>query len=202
MRCTLYIELDASHKAIPKVGFVRPRHSNLIKRSELATYQESKALIMALEEKVKEYQKLLEEQVLLMLEEKEQLLNSVIEEEYQKLANAWKEQQIEWFKVAENELARHLKEQEEAILDVKRELKHQIASEVQARLTKLTQSEKLISHLVEVLHSEMDDACKALQVETEQHEDGVTLSIENEDRIISIDSKTIIEELKRGLESI
>lgn len=101
-----------------------------------------------------------------------------------------------------NELARHLKEQEEAILDVKRELKHQIASEVQARLTKLTQSEKLISHLVEVLHSEMDDACKALQVETEQHEDGVTLSIENEDRIISIDSKTIIEELKRGLESI
>ncbi|WP_188014104.1 hypothetical protein [Photobacterium damselae] len=198
----MYIELDVSHKAIPQVGFVRPRHSNLIKRSELATYQESKALIIALEEKVKEYQKLLEEQVLVMLEEKERLLNSVIEEEYHKLANAWKEQQIEWFEVAENELARHLREQEEAVLDIKRELKHQIASEIQGRLTKLTQSEKLISHLVEVLHSEMDDACKALQVEIKQNEDGVTLSIENEDRIISIDSQTIIAEIKRGLESI
>ncbi|ARR51741.1 hypothetical protein [Photobacterium damselae] len=198
----MYIELDVSHKAIPQVGFVRPRHSNLIKRSELATYQESKALIIALEEKVKEYQKLLEEQVLVMLEEKERLLNSVIEEEYHKLANAWKEQQIEWFEVAENELARHLREQEEAVLDIKRELKHQIASEIQGRLTKLTQSEKLIAHLVEVLHSEMDDACKALQVEIKQNEDGVTLSIENEDRIISIDSQTIIAEIKRGLESI
>ncbi|EGQ8296961.1 hypothetical protein GTW31_23285 [Vibrio parahaemolyticus] len=202
VRCTLYIELDASQKAIPKVGFVRPRHSNLIKRSELATYQNSKVLIMALEEKVKEYQNLLEEQVLMMLEEKEQLLNQVIVDEYQKVSEAWKEQQIEWFKVAEHELSRHLKEQEEAILDVKRELKHQIALEVQARLTKLTQSEKLISHLVEVLHSEMDDACKVLQVETEQHEDGVTLSIEDDDRVISIDSKAIIEELKRGLDSI
>ncbi|TXY44742.1 hypothetical protein FXE78_17475 [Vibrio mimicus] len=202
VRCTLYIELDASQKAIPKVGFVRPRHSNLIKRSELATYQNSKVLIMALEEKVKEYQNLLEEQVLMMLEEKEQLLNQVIVDKYQKVSEAWKEQQIEWFKVAEHELSRHLKEQEEAILDVKRELKHQIALEVQARLTKLTQSEKLISHLVEVLHSEMDDACKVLQVETEQREDGVTLSIEDDDRVISIDSKTIIEELKRGLDSI
>ncbi|ENM5760098.1 hypothetical protein ACQ902_003834 [Vibrio mimicus] len=198
----MYIELDASQKAIPKVGFVRPRHSNLIKRSELATYQNSKVLIMALEEKVKEYQNLLEEQVLMMLEEKEQLLNQVIVDKYQKVSEAWKEQQIEWFKVAEHELSRHLKEQEEAILDVKRELKHQIALEVQARLTKLTQSEKLISHLVEVLHSEMDDACKVLQVETEQREDGVTLSIEDDDRVISIDSKTIIEELKRGLDSI
>ncbi|GHW44723.1 hypothetical protein VCSRO56_3608 [Vibrio cholerae] len=196
----MYIELDALHKVIPKVGFVRPLHSNLIKRSEFATYQESKALIMALEEKVKEYQKLLEEQVLLILEEKELLLTSVIEEEYQKLANAWKEQQIEWFKVAENELARHLKEQEEAIIDVKRELKHQIVSEVQARLTKVTHSEKLISHLVDVLHSEMDDSCKALQVDTDRHEDGVILSIENEDRIITIDSRRIIDELKRGLE--
>lgn len=53
-----------------------------------------------------------------------------------------------------------------------------------------------------MLHSEMDDACKVLQVETEQHEDGVTLSIEDDDRVISIDSKTIIEELKRGLDSI
>lgn len=198
----MYIELDISHKAIPQIGFVHPRHSNLIKRSELATYQESKALIIALEEKTKEYQKLLEEQVLMMLEEKELLLNNVIEEEYHKLANAWKDQQIEWFEVAENALARHLREQEESVLEIKRELKHQIASEIQGRLTKLTQSEKLISHLVEVLHSEMDDSCKKLQVEIEQNEDGVILSIENEDRIISIESKTIIAEIKRGLESI
>ncbi|AMG31615.2 hypothetical protein AL542_15600 [Grimontia hollisae] len=199
---SLYIELDASQKAIPRVGFVRSRQSNLIKRSEIATYQESKALIMALEEKVKEYQALLEEQVLVMLEEKEQLLNNAIEEEYLKLSDAWQEQQIEWFNVAEKELARHLREQEEAVSEIKRELKHQIASEIQARLTKLTHSEKLISHLVEVLHSEMDDVCKELQVETKQQEDGVILTIENEDRIITIDSKTIVEELKRGLDAI
>lgn len=198
----MYIELDASQKAIPRVGFVRPRHSNLIKRSEIATYQESKALIMALEEKVKEYQALLEEQVLVMLEEKEQLLNNAIEEEYLKLSDAWQEQQIEWFNIAEQELARHLKEQEEAVSDIKRELKHQIAREVQVRLMKLTHSEKLISHLIEVLHSEMDDVCKELQVETKQQEEGVILTIENEDRIISIDSKTIVEELKRGLDAI
>ncbi|STO45228.1 hypothetical protein [Grimontia hollisae] len=198
----MYIELDASQKAIPRVGFVRSRQSNLIKRSEIATYQESKALIMALEEKVKEYQALLEEQVLVMLEEKEQLLNNAIEEEYLKLSDAWQEQQIEWFNVAEKELARHLREQEEAVSEIKRELKHQIASEIQARLTKLTHSEKLISHLVEVLHSEMDDVCKELQVETKQQEDGVILTIENEDRIITIDSKTIVEELKRGLDAI
>ncbi|EEY72186.1 hypothetical protein VHA_001284 [Grimontia hollisae CIP 101886] len=157
---------------------------------------------MALEEKVKEYQALLEEQVLVMLEEKEQLLNNAIEEEYLKLSDAWQEQQIEWFNVAEKELARHLREQEEAVSEIKRELKHQIASEIQARLTKLTHSEKLISHLVEVLHSEMDDVCKELQVETKQQEDGVILTIENEDRIITIDSKTIVEELKRGLDAI
>lgn len=47
-------------------------------------YQESRALLMAMEDKVTEYQRLLENQILELIEEKERELNKSISKEYKK----------------------------------------------------------------------------------------------------------------------
>ncbi|EJN2405996.1 hypothetical protein NPL76_004746, partial [Vibrio parahaemolyticus] len=59
-------------------------------------YQESRALLMAMEDKVTEYQRLLENQILELIEEKERELNKSISKEYKKIADEWVEQQMEW----------------------------------------------------------------------------------------------------------
>ncbi|CAH8238600.1 MULTISPECIES: hypothetical protein [Vibrio] len=195
----MYIELDASQRDIPQIAFKKPRHSNLIKKSELALYSESRILLRALEARVNEYQGILEQQVITMLEDKDQGLNEYLTNVYQEVTQDWQSQQNEWFKCAELEFARHLEQQQEMLEEIKRDLKQSIAMAIERRFSSLKQSETLITYLTEVLHNEMDDQLRELNITKNYHENGVLLTIESEDSVISIDTQNIVNELRVSL---
>ncbi|HCD1298636.1 TPA: hypothetical protein I7690_RS22340 [Vibrio parahaemolyticus] len=165
-------------------------------------YQESRALLIAMEDKVTEYQRLLENQILELIEEKERELNESISKEYKKIADEWVEQQMDWFFSAEQILSEKLIGIERMVSEIKNELKTQIALAVSSRLTKLSQSENLINHLIDVLHAELEDEAKTLKIQRQEMADGVALTIENSDSVVSINTQKIVEELRGVLESI
>ncbi|KOE03643.1 hypothetical protein ACS82_02840 [Vibrio parahaemolyticus] len=198
----MYIELRKSDYEIPRLGFKLNRSSNVVKKSELVMYQESRALLMAMEDKVTEYQRLLENQILELIEEKERELNESISKEYKKIADEWVEQQMDWFFSAEQILSEKLIGIERMVSEIKNELKTQIALAISSRLTKLSQSENLINHLIDVLHAELEDEAKTLKIQRQGMADGVALTIENSDSVVSINTQKIVEELRGVLESI
>lgn len=199
MRCTLYIEIEPAEKRIPQISLKRHRDSNVIKKAELRIYHEARALLMAMEERVSEYQAIVEQQVTQMIEDKEQSLNDHINNAYQSVIDGWFVQQKHWLDTAEERLEHLLAEQEESLALLKDEIKHSIISAIQSRLTKLSQSDNLICHLIEVLHGEVEDEMKSLKVEQVRDNHGVTLSIENQDSIISINTAELINELHIAL---
>ncbi len=199
MRCTLYIEIEPAEKHIPQISLKRHRDSNVIKKAELRIYHEARALLMAMEERVSEYQAIVEQQVTQMIEDKEQSLNDHINNAYQSVIDGWFVQQKHWLDTAEERLEHLLAEQEESLALLKDEIKHSIISAIQSRLTKLSQSDNLICHLIEVLHGEVEDEMKSLKVEQVRDNHGVTLSIENQDSIISINTAELINELHIAL---
>ncbi|EOY3079128.1 hypothetical protein ACP3K0_004648 [Vibrio parahaemolyticus] len=198
----MYIELRKSDYEIPRLGFKSNRSSNVVKKSELVMYQESRALLIAMEDKVTEYQRLLENQILELIEEKERELNESISKEYKKIADEWVEQQMDWFFSAEQILSEKLIGIERMVSEIKNELKTQIALAVSSRLTKLSQSENLINHLIDVLHAELEDEAKTLKIQRQEMADGVALTIENSDSVVNINTQKIVEELRGVLESI
>lgn len=195
----MYIEIEPAEKRIPQISLKRHRDSNVIKKAELRTYHEARALLMAMEERVSEYQAIVEQQVTQMIEDKEQSLNDHINKAYQSVIDGWFVQQKHWLDTAEERLEHLLAEQEESLALLKDEIKHSIISAIQSRLTKLSQSDNLICHLIEVLHREVEDEMKSLKVEQVRHNHGVTLSIENQDSIISINTAELINELHTAL---
>lgn len=195
----MYIEIEPAEKRIPQISLKRNRDSNVIKKAELRIYHEARALLMAMEERVSEYQAIVEQQVVQMIQDKEQSLNSHINEASQSVIDGWFVQQKHWLDTAEERLEHLLAEQEESLALLKDEIKHSIISAVQSRLTKLSQSDNLICHLIEVLHGEVEDEMKSLKVEQVRDNHGVTLTIENQDSIISINTAELINELHTGL---
>ncbi|HFG1874594.1 TPA: hypothetical protein ACGF19_003587 [Vibrio cholerae] len=195
----MYIEIEPAEKCIPQISLKRHRDSNVIKKAELRTYHEARALLMAMEERVSEYQAIVEQQVTQMIEDKEQSLNDHINKAYQSVIDGWFVQQKHWLDTAEERLEHLLAEQEESLALLKDEIKHSIISAIQSRLTKLSQSDNLICHLIEVLHGEVEDEMKSLKVEQVRDNHGVTLSIENQDSIISINTAELINELHIAL---
>lgn len=195
----MYIEIESAEKRIPQISLKRNRDSNVIKKAELRIYHEARALLMAMEERVSEYQAIVEQQVVQMIQDKEQSLNSHINEASQSVIDGWFVQQKHWLDTAEERLEHLLAEQEESLALLKDEIKHSIISAVQSRLTKLSQSDNLICHLIEVLHGEVEDEMKSLKVEQVRDNHGVTLTIENQDSIISINTAELINELHTGL---
>ncbi|EGQ9189308.1 hypothetical protein O1C43_003324 [Vibrio cholerae] len=195
----MYIEIEPAEKRIPQISLKRHRDSNVIKKAELRTYHEARALLMAMEERVSEYQAIVEQQVTQMIEDKEQSLNDHINKAYQSVIDGWFVQQKHWLDTAEERLEHLLAEQEESLALLKDEIKHSIISAIQSRLTKLSQSDNLICHLIQVLHGEVEDEMKSLKVEQVRDNHGVTLSIENQDSIISINTAELINELHTAL---
>ncbi|CAB1261413.1 Uncharacterised protein [Vibrio cholerae] len=195
----MYIEIEPAEKHIPQISLKRHRDSNVIKKAELRIYHEARALLMAMEERVSEYQAIVEQQVTQMIEDKEQSLNDHINNAYQSVIDGWFVQQKHWLDTAEERLEHLLAEQEESLALLKDEIKHSIISAIQSRLTKLSQSDNLICHLIEVLHGEVEDEMKSLKVEQVRDNHGVTLSIENQDSIISINTAELINELHIAL---
>ncbi|ELT7571302.1 hypothetical protein R9Y00_003280 [Vibrio cholerae] len=195
----MYIEIEPAEKRIPQISLKRHRDSNVIKKAELRIYHEARALLMAMEERVSEYQAIVEQQVTQMIEDKEQSLNDHINNAYQSVIDGWFVQQKHWLDTAEERLEHLLAEQEESLALLKDEIKHSIISAIQSRLTKLSQSDNLICHLIEVLHGEVEDEMKSLKIEQVRDNHGVTLSIENQDSIISINTAELINELHIAL---
>ncbi|EJG1451095.1 hypothetical protein CR445_RS21925, partial [Vibrio parahaemolyticus] len=111
-------------------------------------------------------------------------------------------QQMDWFFSAEQILSEKLIGIERMVSEIKNELKTQIALAVSSRLTKLSQSENLINHLIDVLHAELEDEAKTLKIQRQEMADGVALTIENSDSVVSINTQKIVEELRGVLESI
>lgn len=201
----MYIEIEPKEKQIPQlaqVAFKRQRESNVIKKSELRIYHTAKALLMALESRLDEYQVQLERQLEQMIEDKEQALNTAIDEAYQFAIDSWSVQQQQWLNMAEQRLEKLLVEQEEMLILLKEDIKHAIISAIQSRLTKISQSDNLICHLIEVLHAEVDDEMKQFSVEQSRDSNGITLTIENQDSVLSINTGELVEELYQGLASL
>ncbi|WP_354668149.1 hypothetical protein [Vibrio hepatarius] len=198
----LYIELEPEQRVIPKITFKRSHNSNVIKKSEVRCFQEAQALVMAMQERAEECQTILEQQVVQMIEDKEKALNEYVEESYNNVIENWVEWQNDWFENAESKLVDLLSAQQRQLNELKEELKISVIKAVKERLVKLNQSEHLISHLIEVLHAEVDDESKNLSVEKITQEDGVTLTIENEDSIVSINTASLITELRLSLDQL
>ena len=69
-------------------------------------------------------------------------------------------------------------------------------------MVKLNQSEHLIGHLIEVLHEEVGDLEANLSVDKTVEDNSVTLTIENEDSIVSINTASLITELRASLDQL
>lgn len=201
----MYIEIEPKEKQIPQLAqvvFKRQRKSNVIKKSELRMYHTAKALLMALESRLDEHQAQLELQLEQIIEDKEQALNTAINEAYQLTIDSWSVQQQQWLDMAEQRLEKLLVEQEEMLMLLKEDIKHDIISAIQSRLTKISQSDNLICHLIEVLHAEVDDEMKQFSVQQTRDSSGVVLTIENQDSVLSINTGELVEELYQGLASL
>lgn len=201
MRYVLYIEINSSHRLLPQIAFKKERHSNVIKKSDLLIYSEAKALLAALEARVEQYQQMLEEQVVQLIEDKEQALNLHVTTLYNEIEAELQADQAHWFDEANQQLVDLVEEQYQGLSQLKEELKHRIAQAVTLRLTNLSMNETLIEHLVALLHAEIDDEAKSLAVERTYVDGFAVLTIENDDKVISIETQSIIEALRASLET-
>ncbi|MGW7678698.1 hypothetical protein [Shewanella sp. S23-S33] len=198
----MYIEINSPHRLLPQIAFKKDRHSNVIKKSELLIYSDAKALLATLEDRVEQYQHMLEEQVVQLIEEKELALNLHVTTLSNEKAEELQADQARWFDEANQRLVDLLEEQYQGLIQLKVELKQRIAAAVTLRLTELSMNETLIAHLVELLHAEIDDEGKNLVVERAYVDGFAVLTIENEDNVISIETEAIVEALRSSLESI
>lgn len=197
----MYIEINSSHRLLPQIAFKKERHSNVIKKSDLLIYSEAKALLAALEARVEQYQQMLEEQVVQLIEDKEQALNLHVTTLYNEIEAELQADQAHWFDEANQQLVDLVEEQYQGLSQLKEELKHRIAQAVTLRLTNLSMNETLIEHLVALLHAEIDDEAKSLAVERTYVDGFAVLTIENDDKVISIETQSIIEALRASLET-
>lgn len=202
MRYALYIEINSSHRLLPQIAFKKERNSNVIKKSDLLIYSEARALLSALEERVEQYQKMLEDQVVQLIEDKEQALNLHVNALYNERAEELQANQERWFDEANQRLVDLVENQYQSLSQLKDELKNRITDAVKSRLTRLSKDELLIGHLVELLHTEIDDEAKTLSVEQTYVNGFPVLTIENEDKVISIETQFLIETLSDSLETV
>lgn len=198
----MYIEINSSHRLLPQIAFKKERHSNVIKKAELLIYREAKALLTALEARVEQYQQMLEEQVVQLIEDKEQALNLHVTTLYNEIEAELQADKAHWFDEANQQLIDLVEKQYQEFSLLKEELKHSIAQAVTLRLTELSMNETLIEHLVELLHAEIDDEAKSLLVERTNVDGFAVLTIENDDKVISIKTQSIIEALRASLETV
>lgn len=196
----MYIEIEPAQRAIPQISLKRDRRSNVIKKSELRQYQEAQSLLESLKGRVSEYQSILEQEVLQLIEEKELALNAHITQVFSATLESWNTKQSQWFTEAEDKLSLLLTEQNNILQALKDELRCSMVGAVQSRLVSFSKDDALIQYLVDALHSEIDDVSRGLKVDKITSEGGVTLSVENDERLIRINTSEIIEQLRKSLD--
>ncbi|MBE3681789.1 hypothetical protein [Vibrio parahaemolyticus] len=198
----MYIEIESAQRAIPQISFKRDRGTNVIKQSELRLYEDAQTLLESLKGRVDEYQCILEQEVLRLIEEKEQTLNAHIEQVFGDTVESWNIKQNQWLAEAEDKLSALLIEQRQHLLGLKEELKRTVVKSTQAQLASVSQDETLISYLVDVLHKRIDDASRCLKVESTFSDTGVILSVEDDERVICINTSELIAQLREGLDTL
>ena len=196
----MYIEIESAQRAIPQISFKRDRRSNVVKKSELRLYQQAQSLLDSLKGRVDEYQSILEQEVLRLIEEKELTLNTHIDQVFSETVESWSIKQSQWLTEAEDKLSALLAEQSHILLALKDELKYSVSGAIQSRLASFSQDETLIQYLADALHLEIDDANHSLKVDKVTSETGVILSIENDERLICINTSELIAQLRKSLD--
>ena len=196
----MYIEIESAQRAIPQISLKRDRRSNVVKKSELRLYQEAQSLLESLKGRVSEYQSILEQEVLQLIEEKELALNAHITQVFSATLESWNTKQSQWFTEAEDKLSLLLTEQNNILQALKGELRCSMVGAVQSRLVSFSKDDALIQYLVDALHSEIDDVSRGLKVDKITSEGGVTLSVENDERLIRINTSELIEQLRKSLD--
>ncbi|EHR6926748.1 hypothetical protein KUK83_004626 [Vibrio parahaemolyticus] len=165
-------------------------------------YEDAQTLLDSLKGRVDEYQCILEQEVLRLIEEKEQTLNAHIEQVFGDTVESWNAKQNQWLAEAEDKLSALLIEQRQHLLGLKAELKRTVVKLTQAQLASVSQDETLIRYLVDILHTRIDDASRCLKVESTFSDTGVILSVEDDERVICIDTSELIAQLREGLDTL
>ncbi|AWS50754.1 hypothetical protein [Providencia rettgeri] len=197
----MFIEIDSSYTLTPKLIF-KGSEGGVIKKSQIRKYSDAKALLLSIENRVEEYQNILENKVNKLIKERQNELNKHVDE-----LNSLAEQQVassqkEWFSKAEQQLDLLLSNQEDRFNNMISEVKCKVEKAVRNRLIRMNQSDSLIKYVIEVMHNEINDTEKMLQVVHSKSAQGTLLTIENDDCIITINTQELISELKSCIENI
>ncbi|HHL2502321.1 TPA: hypothetical protein ACQ301_004454 [Yersinia enterocolitica] len=197
----LFIEIELSHKAIPKLIFKGDRQSGVIKKAHVRKYSNAQALLVAIEGQVHKYQEIIEQQTIKMIEDKEDELN----EEVRRLQTSCLHQLVaskqEWFEKAEIQLKECIDAQEMKINKVIDDVANRAEISIRNKLISMNQAEELIGYLTDALHSELNDVKKSLVVVQTYDHQGVTLTIENEDGMVTVNTQEILLELQSCLDT-
>ncbi|EMA4781819.1 hypothetical protein U3C50_001533 [Providencia rettgeri] len=197
----MFIEIDSSYTLTPKLIF-KGSDNGVVKKSQIRKYSDAKALLVSIENRVEEYQYILENKTNQLIKEKQNELNKHIEELKSLAEQQITSSQKEWFSKAEQQLELLLSHQKDRFNNVISEVKCKVEKAVRNRLVRMNQSDSLIKYVIEVMHNEINDTKKILQVVHSKSAQGTLLTIENDDCIITINTQELISELKNCIENM
>ncbi|NUW68064.1 hypothetical protein [Vibrio coralliilyticus] len=199
----MFIKISDDFRDIPKIIMKAKNSSNIIKQSDLSVYKDAKELSKSLEEISEKYQALLHESFIRMMNEKEQILNRHVESLYDEQKSHFEVAKKEWLREAQCKFDESFSRNEIRFRSIESELKRNVSELLKKRLEKLLNDETLIQYLCDFLHNEMSDQLRELFIYKDKHEDGnILLTIENNEQIITIGTRSIIEELENSLDEL
>lgn len=196
----MFIEIESSYKVIPKLIFNGNQQSGVIKKSCVRKYSNAKALLMAIEGQVHKYQKIIEQQTIQIIEDKEAQLNAQVKYLQESYIHQLATSKQEWFEKADIQLESSIDAQEVRINEVIDDVRNRAEISICKKLLSMNQSENLIGYLTDALHAELNDVKRSLVVVKSYDDEGVTLTIENEDGMVTVNTQELLLELKSCLD--
>lgn len=197
----MFIEIDSSYKLTPQLIF-KGDETGIIKKSQIKRYSDANALLKAIENRVQEYQDMIELKTNQLIEEKQNELDEHVNQLKFLADQQITESQQIWFDKAEQQLTVLLSSQEKKLNDAVTGVKRKTEQAVRNRLIKMNQSDSLIKYLIDALHNEINDIEKSLEIVQSHSDQGTLLTIENDQCIISINTQELMIELKNCIENI
>ncbi|WP_246585520.1 hypothetical protein [Yersinia kristensenii] len=155
---------------------------------------------MAIEGQVHKYQKIIEQQTIQMIEDKEAQLNAQVKYLQESYIHQLATSKQEWFEKADIQLESSIDAQEVRINEVIDDVRNRAEISICKKLLSMNQSENLIGYLTDALHAELNDVKRSLVVVKSYDDEGVTLTIENEDGMVTVNTQELLLELKSCLD--
>lgn len=197
----MYIKIENSERIIPVISFIKNKdRSNVIKKNDLQYYNEAQELVLAIKNRLFDYQSLFEKQVLLMLEDKEQSLNDHINKLFINMTESWSNKKNDCLLSCEVKVNEWIKNQAIAIEEYKESIKREMIFAIKNRMSKLIVNDTLVDHIVEILSSEIKSISS--QVNIIDNKNGKLLTVENENEVFIFDTYELLEELRCSLDLI